>query len=120
MFLHQSHISGGYIGYILYGHFSLSKCRLLLQKLIPYLKFDIETSEWKVLQNLLSDGSLKNVMQLAFEIHVDTWAKAKDYFQLIKGLETLGFHRWYCNRRFGRFLFQSDQAYINVKYISHY
>ena len=41
----------------------------LLQRIISYLKIDIEYDEWSSLRTAISDGSLKNVKQLAFEIH---------------------------------------------------
>ncbi|KAH9509700.1 hypothetical protein Btru_044283 [Bulinus truncatus] len=36
---------------------------------IDYLKMDIEYSEWSVLRQAVRDGALKNVKQLAFEMH---------------------------------------------------
>ncbi|WAR29859.1 hypothetical protein MAR_003427 [Mya arenaria] len=40
------------------------------RRVIDYLKFDIEYYEWSALKWMLSDDSLHNVKQLAFEVHL--------------------------------------------------
>ncbi|XP_041355854.1 uncharacterized protein LOC121373340 [Gigantopelta aegis] len=46
--------------------------------IINYLKFDIEYSEWRVLESLFKERSLKNVKQIGFEAH------SKELFQVSK------------------------------------
>ena len=83
---------------------------------IPYVKFDIEGSEWDVLSNMLADGILKNVKQLSFEVHTNT-KRIKERFKLLKKLEDLGFRRWFYHHRLNGFSFQCDQSFVNINYL---
>ena len=89
----------------------------LFQITIPYLKFDVESFEWRVLENMIADGVLKRVVQLSFEIHFDHLQNAETYFKTIKKLEELGFRRWFYHHRLNGFPFQNDQSYININYL---
>ena len=73
--------------------------------------------EWRVLDNMLTDGVLRNVVQLSFEIHVDNLGKVTKYFHLIKRLEGLGFRRWFYHHRLNGNPFQCDQSYVNMNYV---
>ncbi len=42
------------------------------QKVLDYLKMDIERSEWDSLPNMMDDGILNKVKQLGLEIHINT------------------------------------------------
>ena len=69
---------------------------------------DIDFSEWDSFPNILADGVLKNVKQIAFELHTVEMHKhrkhlnkfdstAKDlttYLQVLKGFEDQGFRKW--------------------------
>ena len=70
-----------------------------------------------MLENMLADGSLKRVMQLSFELHVDSHRKTKDYFLTLKKLEAIGFRRWFYHHRLNGYSFQCDQSYININYL---
>ncbi|XP_055872914.1 uncharacterized protein LOC106063978 isoform X1 [Biomphalaria glabrata] len=83
-------------------------------KTIDYVKMDIEYSEWDVLRQVVRDGALKNVKQLAFEIHTPELfriykEKGKSFperlgekdradfvvmLETLRSLETLGFRKF--------------------------
>ena len=89
------------------------------QVVIPYLKFDIETSEWPVLRNVIDDGTLVNVQQVTFETHVpkkSTVNHLVEYYRLIHSLEAAGFKRWFARHAGGGFWIQHDQSYINTNF----
>lgn len=60
---------------------------------------DIEGSEWDSLPNIMDDGVLNKVKQLALEIHTYVGGWTPESFNwkmdLLKRLETLGFKKWY-------------------------
>ena len=50
------------------------------------LKFDVEFSEWTTIATMLKDNALKNVKQIAFEIH--SWRDTKkDYIYFWQQLQ---------------------------------
>ena len=50
------------------------------------LKFDVEFSEWPTIASMLKDKALKNVKQIAFEIH--SWRDTKkDYIYFWQQLQ---------------------------------
>jgi len=70
------------------------------EDIIDFLKFDIEGSEWEVIRNMYEDQSLRNVKQIAFEVHIDhrfyrnvaTWMMQ---LKTIKLLNRAGFLKWH-------------------------
>jgi len=74
----------------------------LFQKIIDYLKFDIEQTEWEVLQNIVPD--LENVKQIGIEIHLTdpemrsapnlTTTDFIEMFMLLKKLDRAGFKKF--------------------------
>ncbi len=70
------------------------------QKVLDYLKMDIEGSEWDSLPNMMDDGILNKVKQLAFEIHLNMrpMASWRLWMHHLKRLERLGFRKWYSHK----------------------
>ncbi len=67
------------------------------QTVIDYLKFDIEGSEWETFRTMLKDGSLRQVKQIAFEMHNyqgNSVHNLRRYWSIITALENLGFQVW--------------------------
>ena len=101
--------------------------KTFLQAVIDYLKFDIEWSEWEAIPVMLKDGSLKNVKQMAFEIHLDPSkvAALKSKLKLLKEVETFGFRKWYAHENGAnaynvnkkRFTGCVEVVYINSKFL---
>ena len=61
---------------------------------LDYLKFDIEGGEWPALKAMFAEGSLRDVRQLALEVHIGRSGFLK-YFTLIHELENVhGFRKW--------------------------
>lgn len=89
----------------------------MLQKVIDYLKFDIEYDEWSVLMALQEEGSLWNVKQIGFEIHTNELFRTaksplrattkQDYiymYQILQNLERMNFRQFnYRMNPFGMF-----------------
>ncbi|KAL5020382.1 hypothetical protein ScPMuIL_003274 [Solemya velum] len=108
---------------------------------IDYLKFDVEYYEWDCLQSMIWDQSIRNVKQLAFEIHTveyfkqDMHASKQDYmrmFKLLTQLELMNFKRFnYRKNPFGEFrstvtgvkrsccyeLFYINMNLVDLKYV---
>ena len=91
----------------------------IFQMIIPYLKFDLESAEWVVLEQMFEDNLLSNVMQLSFEVHMADSRLLRKYVQILKKLEGLGFRRWYYYHRIGPFLYQADQSFINLRFLEN-
>ena len=78
----------------------------VFQKIIDYMKIDIEYSEWKSFEAIFFEKSLKNVKQLAFEIHTpevvvngaNRPSKKEDFshmYDILLKLEKEGFRRYH-------------------------
>lgn len=74
---------------------------MYFQRVIDFLKVDVEYSEWEAFDTALKDGSFTKVKQLAFELHTHGAAhtstmveKFKEYYGILKRLEDVGFRRW--------------------------
>ncbi|CAD5113911.1 DgyrCDS3070 [Dimorphilus gyrociliatus] len=65
-------------------------------KVIDYLKFDIESSEWLLFETALVDGSFSKVKQISFELHGigSPYRPIVERWKLLKRLESEGFLRW--------------------------
>uniref|UniRef100_A0A3P9HDC0 Methyltransferase like 24 n=1 Tax=Oryzias latipes TaxID=8090 RepID=A0A3P9HDC0_ORYLA len=68
---------------------------------VDVLKVDMESAEWKILENLVLEGVLDSVGQLLLEIHLhwagfevggDDPSVVRYWFSLLKELEDAGFH----------------------------
>ncbi|XP_074644092.1 uncharacterized protein LOC141900960 isoform X2 [Tubulanus polymorphus] len=77
-----------------YGHF---------EKVIDYLKIDVEYSEWATFETLLKDGVFVNVRQFGIEYHLpelstnlapSTVDTLRQELAILNGLEKLGFKVW--------------------------
>lgn len=55
------------------------------------VKMDIEGDEWKSFQQMFTENSLRNVKQLAYEIHL---YQKVDMFSILMKLEKLGFRKF--------------------------
>lgn len=71
------------------------------------LKVDMESAEWKILENLVLEGVLDSVGQLLLEIHLhwagfevggDDPSVVRYWFSLLKELEDAGFNLFYAHR----------------------
>jgi len=99
-------------------------------KIIDYLKMDIEESEWPALDHILSSGVLSRVRQLGIEIHahVRTASNLYERFLRLKGLEEAGMRRWYSvlnyyNLKRTKNGFRTccfEAAYINVNFLPNW
>lgn len=74
--------------------------------IIDYLKMDVEFDEWKALQNMLTSNVLRQVKQLAVEIHLfmptdvpinetPNIRKLLEFSAILEQLEEQGFRRWH-------------------------
>ncbi len=75
---------------------------ILFQKVIDYLKIDIEFNEWECFREMLENRTLQNVKQLGFEIHTSNLVGnpgTKQYFYywygILRGLEEIGFRKYH-------------------------
>ena len=105
------------------------------QKIIDYLKIDIEYNEWDTFKAIFEEGALKNVKQFGFETHthevqgqtttVDNFVM---YWSLLDKLEQAGFRRWYWHfNHFGKYTSKRtgrgrtccyEMVYININFIN--
>jgi len=69
---------------------------LAFQKVIDYLKMDVEQSEWLALEAMFAEGFLsKYVKQIGIEYHTAIIRKTPErYFRILETLEKLGFQKW--------------------------
>ena len=100
--------------------------RLLLQRIVDFLKFDAEYSEWEAMVSMLDEGCLSRVKQIATEAHAwsDTEANYTLFWRGLHGLENFGFQKWKvvnkgpCFERHGEeYCQQCDMHYVNVRYM---
>ena len=107
----------------------------MLQKIIDYLKIDIEYGEWNSFEGIFKEHSLKQIKQIGFEIHTHELAGGSAttvplfvlYYNTLKRLEDAGFRRWhhhmnplgmYNSRRTGRHLSCCYELYyINTRFL---
>ena len=66
------------------------------QKVIDYLKMDVEGSEWPALKAIFAEGFLsKYVKQISIEYHsYDSAKNGQDYLKILARIEELGFRKW--------------------------
>ena len=79
---------------------SYDVCCIYFQRIIDVLKFDVEFSEWSAINTMLTEGSLRNVKQIAMELHA--WRESCQsyvyFWRLLVGLHNAGFERWTLDR----------------------
>ena len=66
-------------------------------RIIDYLKIDIESDEWKALPEILRSGMMANVRQLGVEVHLPrngTLADVRSVIRIIRSLEDYGMVRF--------------------------
>lgn len=66
-------------------------------RIIDYLKIDIENDEWIALPQILQSGMMDRVRQLGVEIHLPTNGSINEFYQLIgilRSLENYGMVRF--------------------------
>ena len=70
---------------------------LLIQKVIDYVKMDVEGSEIAAFEAMFESNVLSNVKQIGFELHT-TFNNSSEYFyktwSLLRKLEERGFRLW--------------------------
>lgn len=67
------------------------------ERVIDYLKIDIDDSEWRVIPNIIKSGMLDKVRQLALEIHLkpnDTIDEIRKRAKIVRSLEEHGMVRF--------------------------
>ena len=102
-----------------------------MQKVIDYLKVDVEGSEWTILESIYQSGLLSKVKQFGFEIHTMSTSRtpAMTFFEhwwTLTRLESFGFRRWYWHFNFyGTYVYHGrarsccyELVYINVNFMS--
>ncbi len=88
------------------------------------LKVDVEFSEWDALNSMLTDGLLKNVKQLAIEVHCwrDTVQDYVYFSRIFNGLLNAGFERWYFESTSQMGQFRANNQYYfpqkNINFIN--
>ena len=70
--------------------------RYYFQRVVDYLKFDVEFAEWTSILSMVEQGCLAHVKQLAFEIHSwpDTIGNYTLYWRALQALQNAGFAKW--------------------------
>ena len=66
-------------------------------KIIDYLKIDVEFAEWTALPQIIESGMLSKVRQLGLEIHLpvkESIEKNLGYVKIIRSIEKMGFVRF--------------------------
>ena len=84
------------------------------QKIIDMLKMDVEFAEWAAFPAMFEENSLRNVKQLAFEIHIGS--NMEDYFKTLFQLERIGFRRYLMNRN-ARCAWCFEVYYVNTNFL---
>jgi len=99
-------------------------------RVIDYVKFDIEFSEFAAIEAMLQEGCLTYVKQIGTELHC--WKDTIDFYKLywhdMQGLENMGFQRWRLQNRHHRCFKpkddakkercpQTDMNFININYM---
>jgi hypothetical protein len=67
------------------------------EKVIDYLKIDVEFAEWIALPQMIKSGMLSKVRQLGIEIHLDqngSIDESRQHVQLLRSVEKMGFLRF--------------------------
>jgi hypothetical protein len=67
------------------------------EKVIDYLKIDVEFAEWIALPQMIKSGMLSKVRQLGLEIHLsesETIEKNREYVKILRTIEKMGFVRF--------------------------
>jgi len=103
--------------------------------IIEYLKFDIEYSEWAVIEEMHKSGVLSRVKQLALEVHMGqapaaqlsmrSAAEHENYYRILSLLEKDGMRRWHYKLNYvfmrstpnGQRSCCYEMAYINQKFM---
>ena len=96
---------------------------------IEMLKFDVEFHEWDSINAMLEEGSLRNVKQIAIELHAfrDDVSSYVYFSRLLQGLLNAGFEKWFVEdeQRFSAFILdderyfpQTNVHFINVNYMN--
>ena len=104
---------------------------MTLQRVIDILKVDIEYTEWDAFEDAIESNALKNVKQIATELHVWT-DQVKSYVRfhrILVALENAGFEKWIVSRkgfnkavnpRTGKmtnYHYQLDMGFINLNFL---
>ncbi|KAI9559264.1 hypothetical protein GHT06_016053 [Daphnia sinensis] len=66
-------------------------------RIIDYLKIDVESAEWKALPEMIASGMMSKVRQLGIEVHFgvsETMAKNREWAKLLRSIEKMGMVRF--------------------------
>ncbi|XP_059147906.1 uncharacterized protein LOC131935510 [Physella acuta] len=99
----------------------------LENRVIDVLKFDIESYEWQVLDNIIETDMLKYVRHLFIEYHLFPSRPAKEdyvlYYKLMRHIRRLGFKEYNFEtccihlESKEKFNYQSHVMYVNTKFV---
>ncbi|XP_059147904.1 uncharacterized protein LOC131935509 [Physella acuta] len=98
----------------------------LENRVIDVLKFDIESYEWQVLDNIIETDMLKYVRHLLIEYHLFPSRPAKEdyvlYYKMMRHLRRLGFKEYLFETTESldsaeTFRYQSHVMYVNTKFV---
>ena len=104
---------------------------MTLQRVIDILKVDIEYTEWDAFEDALKSDALKNVKQIATELHVwtDHLKSYVRFHRILVALENAGFEKWLVfpkgsieaiNQETGimtKYQYQLDFGFINLNFL---
>ena len=86
----------------------------LLQKVIDYLKMDVEGAEYGAFEAMFHSGALQKVKQLGFEIHYKY--NISMTLSLLKRLEEAGFRQWILDHNYENYVNHTSTAQINGQF----
>lgn len=97
----------------------------MFQRVLDYLKIDVEGHEWAVLDYLITTGISSRIRHFSLEYHIfpDWPSKAMypDLLRTYKNLKEMGFYKYFTglhplNHTPRRFNIQADVCYVNKKF----
>lgn len=107
--------------------FTLTCLLITFQRVLDYLKIDVEGHEWSVIDYLLKNGITPRIRHFSLEYHIfPDWpdkARYPDLLRTYKRLKEAGFYKYFTgihplNHTPKKFNIQADVCYVNIKFQS--
>lgn len=107
--------------------FTLTCLLITFQRVLDYLKIDVEGHEWSVIDYLLKNGITSRIRHFSLEYHIfPDWpdkARYPDLLRTYKRLKETGFYKYFTgihplNHTPKKFNIQADVCYVNIKFQS--
>lgn len=107
--------------------FTLTCLLITFQRVLDYLKIDVEGHEWSVIDYLLKNGITSRIRHFSLEYHIfPDWPDKTRYPDLLrtyKRLKEAGFYKYFTgihplNHTPKKFNIQADVCYVNIKFQS--